>query len=370
MLMLVLFIQSDTRQLVESVLADAFIQVSAFVAATLAVYYGIFQSLGRDKISNFLGAHPVYGVAAAALLGALPGCGGTIVVITQYTMGRSSFGAVVAVLTSTMGDAAFLLLAQKPLDGFLVVGVSLVLGILMGYAVNLVHSVDFMKQEEVDDDMEQQRLWMAMSTNKTVSQVSYRFWQIILLPALMLGILAALQIDANALLFLPDGSTEIVGAIAGFIAVTLWALSSTGDNYAKVTCEECPDGKVDWMLKIALDTQFVTSWVVAAFLLFELTVFWFGIDLASSVIDLGPWVVLLAVLLGFLPGCGPQILVTGLYLQNAIPFSAQLGNAISNDGDALFPAIAMAPKAAILATLYSAIPALTAGYGFYYLFEK
>ena len=31
-------------------------------------------------------------------------------------------------------------------------------------------------------------------------------------------------------------------------------------------------------------------------------------------------------------------------------FSAQLANAISNDGDALFPAIAIAPKAAILAT--------------------
>jgi hypothetical protein len=44
-----------------------------------------------------------------------------------------------------------------------------------------------------------------------------------------------------------------------------------------------------------------------------------------------------------------------------------IGNAISNDGDALFPAIALAPKMAIIATLYSAIPALIISYTFLFL---
>ena len=57
------------------------------------------------------------------------------------------------------------------------------------------------------------------------------------------------------------------------------------------------------------------------------------------------------------------MLVTTLYLAGAIPLSAQISNAISNDGDALFPAIAIAPKVAIIATLYSAVPALIFGYG-------
>ena len=48
---------------------------------------------------------------------------------------------------------------------------------------------------------------------------------------------------------------------------------------------------------------------------------------------------------------------------------AEIGNAISNDGDALFPAIALAPKAAIIATLYSAIPAFIFAYGYMFLFE-
>ena len=82
-----------------------------------------------------------------------------------------------------------------------------------------------------------------------------------------------------------------------------------------------------------------------------------------------PFVPLVAILFGFLPGCWPQVVVATFYLNGYIPLSAELGNAISNDGDALFPAIALAPKAAILATLYSAIPALVVAYGYFYLFE-
>ena len=64
---------------------------------------------------------------------------------------------------------------------------------------------------------------------------------------------------------------------------------------------------------------------------------------------------LIAITIGFLPGCGPQILVASLYLSGIVPMSALIGNALSNDGDALFPAIAIAPRAAIIATIYSAV---------------
>jgi hypothetical protein len=43
----------------------------------------------------------------AALLGALPECGGAIIVTTQFIKGRVGFVAIIAVLTSIMGDAAF-----------------------------------------------------------------------------------------------------------------------------------------------------------------------------------------------------------------------------------------------------------------------
>ena len=76
---------------------------------------------------------------------------------------------------------------------------------------------------------------------------------------------------------------------------------------------------------------------------------------------------LIGLLIGFIPGCGPQIMITSMYVSGQIPMSAQLGNSISNDGDALFPAIAISAKAAIVATLYSAIPAIIIAYLWHYL---
>ena len=101
--------------------------------------------------------------------------------------------------------------------------------------------------------------------------------------------------------------------------------------------------------------------------LFEVSIYATGYELATLFEGLVIWVPLIAVVIGLLPGCGPQILVTTLYLSGVVPLSAQIGNAISNDGDALFPALALAPKAAIIATIYSTIPALLLAYGWHFL---
>ena len=90
-----------------------------------------------------------------------------------------------------------------------------------------------------------------------------------------------------------------------------------------------------------------------------------GLDLEMLFQSIGPLLPLMGVLVGLIPGCGPQVLVTTLYLNGIIPFAALMGNAVSNDGDALFPAIALNPKAAIYATLYSTIPAVILAYAFY-----
>ena len=58
-----------------------------------------------------------------------------------------------------------------------------------------------------------------------------------------------------------------------------------------------------------------------------------------------------------------------MFIAGSLPLSAQIGNAISNDGDALFPALAISPKVALVATIYSAIPALIVSYGYLIFFE-
>ena len=338
------------RPVVLEALADAYLGVGVFVAATFALFFWLEQRLGIDA-GTWLERQKHWEIPAAAILGALPGCGGAVMVITQFAMGRATFGAVVAVLTSTMGDAAFLLLAQEPVTGLILIAVGFVVGSLSGYLVNAIHSPDFLR-------VTRPRLTVPTGTGTAVPQTLWRFWAAITAPGLVLGIAGLFQLDVPMLLYLTIGAGGCV------LSVALWAVSP-----AQAVHMASEPGGDTLIRRVALNTNFVTVWVVLAFLAFE---FMGGDRTLSPLFNSAPAVLLplVGIVVGFLPGCGPQILVTTLYLAGLLPLSAQLGNAISNDGDALFPAIAVAPKAAIIATLYTAVPAVLVAYGFYYLVEN
>ena len=71
------------------------------MGSTLFVFIGL-DSLTRFDIQAFLEKTKKLHVPIASFLGAIPGCGGAIIVVTQYIQGRISFGALVGVLTATM----------------------------------------------------------------------------------------------------------------------------------------------------------------------------------------------------------------------------------------------------------------------------
>jgi hypothetical protein len=113
------------------------------------------------------------------------------------------------------------------------------------------------------------------------------------------------------------------------------------------------------------ETAFISVWVIGAYLAYDYVIAFTGVDLAGMFATVGPLLPLMGIVIGLIPGCGPQVLVATLYINGLIPFAALIGNAISNDGDALFPAIALDPTAAFWATLYSTIPATIVAYGFF-----
>ena len=81
-------------------------------------------------------------VPLAALLGATPGCGGAVIVVAAYSSGNVGFGAVVATLTATMGDAAFLLIAIRPEAALVVLPLSFGVGIIAGWIVDRFNKID------------------------------------------------------------------------------------------------------------------------------------------------------------------------------------------------------------------------------------
>jgi hypothetical protein len=117
----------------------------------------------------------------------------------------------------------------------------------------------------------------------------------------------------------------------------------------------------------AMETSMVTVWVIAAYLIYEYSIVIFDIRIAALAAAVGVLAPIGGALLGLIPGCAPQIVFAQLYAEGAIPFSALTANAISQDGDALFPLLAIDMKAAIVATIYTTIPALIVGAALYYV---
>ncbi len=353
LLLTLVFQGGEFGEVIRTSMVDAYIQVSVFVGFTLFVFIGL-DSLTKFDVKHFLLKTQKFHVGISAFLGAIPGCGGAIIVVTQYIQGRISFGSLVAVLTATMGDAAFLILAVEPSTGLLIFILGIIVGSISGYIIDFIHGINFM-QTETNLKVEFEKVGKTF-----VSNFNY-FWLFLFIPGFVMGILVAFQIEFSSSVY--NSFLLLIASAGAILSIFMWSLNPLSDF-------QCSTDKTRGFLSRVVDTtNFVTTWVISGFLVFEIFMYFTSLDL-KIFFDLWlPFVPLVAILFGFLPGCGPQVVVATFYLNGYIPLSAELGNAISNDGDALFPAIALAPKAAILATLYSAIPALVVAYGYFYLFE-
>ncbi len=360
---------SELMQIVMKTITDAYLQVSAFVAGTLLLFFSAERLLKID-ISAWMQRAGHLQVPTAALLGALPGCGGAIIVVTRYVSGNLSFGAVLATLTATMGDAAFLLLAKDPQICILIMVLGVSVGTVTGWIVDTIHGHDFLRADA-------EPAGELRSVDVVNQDFSTRFldklWMVVLIPGIIIGMMQAFQYDVDELLanssigHVLEQPASTFGFLGGSLCLVMWLLprllptlmhnkTIKRHNVSNILAS----GSI--IRRTIVDTNFVTIWVVFAFLLFEMGIYFTNFDLKGLFDDLAIFTPLVAILIGFLPGCGPQILVTSLYLSGIVPISALIGNAISNDGDALFPAIAIAPRAAVIATIYSAVPALLVAY--------
>ncbi len=331
--------------LTRGLMTDGYIQVSAFVAATLLLFYGA-ERVFKFDIGTALRNSKVAQVPLAALLGATPGCGGAVVVVAAYSSGNVSFGAVVATLTATMGDAAFLLIATRPDAALVVLPLSFTVGILSGWFIDWARPGILTPSAKATADL-------APRIGQT--RPKDYLYLLLAIPGLIMGVTQLTGADIEAIF----GPLVFWVALAGTaIGLVIW---STSKLKAMSNTQDSP------ITRMAEETAFISVWVIGAYLAYDYAVDFAGLDLEATFASIAPLLPLIAIVIGLVPGCGPQVLVTTLYINGLIPFSALLGNAISNDGDALFPAIALEPKAAFWATIYSTIPALIVAYGFFFL---
>ena len=349
LLLLGLLTHPDIKKLFFESAINAYISVTSFVAATLFIFS--FLEYKKFFLQDFIKKHKKYEIPIAGFLGVLPGCGGAIIVMSLYVKRSVSFSAVLTTLIATMGDAAFLLLARDPKAALIILPLTYIVGVISGYIA-----------KPFNDKIAPPLKKIEFKENRNVNNTPitfYKVWAIAVIPALILGFLNAFQVNTN-ISFYGFKIIENFAFCGAMYSIFLWVLNPLSDMELAIS-------KDTGIKKVCDTTCFVTTWVVIAFVIYEILNHVSGGDIWEHIKYFGPFVPLVAILVGFIPGCGPQIMITSMYVGGNLPFAAQLGNSISNDGDALFPALAISPKTAILATIYSAIPAIIVAYLWYYL---
>ena len=378
---------------------DAFLAVTVFVAAMVLLFSWLqYITAGRfvDVIRSNTRWQPIIG----ALMGITPGCGGAIVMMPMYARGYVTYGTVIATLIATLGDAAFVLIGTAVTDSSFILPViavhliSLFVGIFWGYLVDILKItprnplgkfslnfqdnlaiealVDRKKQDsrEVFEDLgrEEENGWGYILLHQ-----GYTIWWVITALGLIFAIMLlfwsaqdanfALEIDYNP--FTLHGFITWIGLIGTSLSIILYISQR---NWISDDTEASIGDKLysmrETLIHSASETAFVTFWVMSAYLIFEFAMLFSNMD-QNDLTSYGDGLiaVIIASLIGLIPGCAPQIIAVTAYTKDVVSFPALVANAISQDGDALFPLLARHRVASLWATIHTTIPALIVGVG-------
>ena len=172
----------ETRLVLIESASSAYLSVTSFVAATLLMFS--FLEKKKFNLQSFIEKNTIYEIPICALLGVIPGCGGAIMVMSLYTRGIGSFSSVLATLISTMGDAAFLLIASKPTAALIILPVTLITGIVTGYI-----SLPFSKI--ISPAIPKKKLNTENIPINKIPNKFYSIWLLLVIPGLILGIFNA-----------------------------------------------------------------------------------------------------------------------------------------------------------------------------------
>jgi len=382
---------------------DAFLAVTVFVAAMVLLFSWLqFVTAGRFVI--WIRENTKFQPVIGAMMGLTPGCGGAIIVMPMYARGYVTYGTVIATLIATLGDAAFVLIGaifqdSSFLTPVIVVHVtSFVVGILWGYGVDCfqvtpsaplgqlgpkfgseeILGEEATKEMEVEGSLiDELPREIPEGWGYRVLHQGYRVWWATTAVGLCLAILLLIWYAQDPeyspeLVWNPttrDGIITWVGLIGTTLSIILYFSSKNffADD-TEATIGDKLNSLDETLVHAASETAFVTFWVLIAYLVFEFGMILFGINETDmSELGSGSGAVLLAATIGLIPGCGPQIIAITAYVEGLVSFPALVANAISQDGDALFPLLVRHKTASIWATIHTTLPAIIVGLVFLWL---
>ncbi|WP_024621409.1 putative manganese transporter [Metaclostridioides mangenotii] len=394
-------------ELIISASEESFLHVGSMIGFFILLFeYINHKTSGKftSAISNNKKYQPVFG----ALIGAIPGCGGTLAIVPLYISGNLSFGTIIASLIASLGDAAFVLISANFKLFIFITILTTITGIITGYIVDGFKLGEKLglgiynkkRTEEKDiklnnghshshshghshvhiDDKNHEGSTMDKLSNEhgTVNNfafvITHGIGYKVYISMLIIGFV--FMVVSHSGLNLPFKEAihtleELISVLGILLSIVyMWCFKKVFKNENTHEAENKKLSLREMLIHSVGEISFVITWIFVAYFVYDIIILLFGGDqfLVNLVLSTGVVSVFIGAALGLIPGCGIQIVLMSFYLKGNIPLGALVANAISQDGDALFPILAMDKKAAMWSMIITTIPAVFVGVIVYIVF--
>lgn len=318
------------------ILSDAFIHaltitVFVFMMMVIVEYLNI---LLKGRLGDVVGRRPLRQSIFGGVLGAAPGCLGAYTNVTLYEHGLLAFGAVMAGMIATSGDEAFLMLSLFPGKFFILSGVLLVVGVVVGVLLDKFASPRLASRREGHCD--ELVVHEAPDTSPLANPVQrlvanftagHRIRWAILVLMLTLAVLIATGFIAA------HEGTWIKGIMVFATAACIWITLFGSDHFIKEHV---------WGHVVMRHLPRIFLWTFGV--MFGLAAVGNFVDIPMLIGD-NPYLMLLgAGLIGLIPISGPHFIFVTLFADGALPFAILLTNMIVQDGHGMLPLLAFSRR--------------------------
>ena len=317
-----------------------------------------------DRQIGPLWIHPIVG----SFMGAIPGCGATIVAASLYKNKKISFGGLLATFTSTLGEGSFVLLGASNeadvagnIEAYATITIfGLIAGVVFGYLSDFFgFRSDSTKNQKNQSENKQQ---LKQQNNLPVVFIEKLGFYAIIAMALFLA--------PGSIMALWGGGIDVISDLTYWISIALtvcciiyYFVARFISRLHDCHCDE--DDIKSTVLHSIFDVAMVVSYVFIGLFIAN-----FIIDVVVGTETFDTWmmsstyiVILLAAIIGVLPGCGGMITVAVAFITIPnFPMAALITAAIATSGDGIFPLLAENKKDGLFISGFGFIIALVVGY--------
>ncbi|HDL64751.1 MAG TPA: selenocysteine protein, partial [Proteobacteria bacterium] len=309
-------------------------------------YLNVFT---RGKMEYFVRGRPLRQYLGSSFLGSTPGCLGAFAAASLYIHGFISFGAIVATMVSTSGDAAFVMLALFPGRALLLFVLLFGAGIIAGWLADKMAARVHLRPCQTCDKLEVHTgpdrtllSWNGFKDN--LKSLTLQRAALILLSLVLLSGVFSGQIG-------PPDWDWIRITLCLVLLLLLLIIITVPDHFLEVHI---------WEHNARKHLPRIFFWTLGALLVINLgEAHW---DLGGIVSQNQAWVLLAAAVIGLIPDSGPHLIFVVLFSRGLIPFSILLTSSIVQDGHGMLPLLSISIKDFLSIKVFNLLFGLAVGY--------